>query len=251
MVGTTGAPPPGRRRRQRPRRSDAGSEPEPLPLTRVTAVRAFEPFAEEHEAVRWLDEATEAEDTVDVLVEEGVGLLNRALHAQRTAAGDPYAHDLNAEQAVVVRIGYGSGDQVADGSFEVAHRIDVRGGMRGRGADLRPQERVAAVLGGRARVDASETLILRARTDLDGGRWREAAFQLRVGLEALLVELRDALADPGHEEDMAVLEERRSEAGTAANAALRGDLDPQTRQNVRELIELCERVLRRRRVLRG
>jgi hypothetical protein len=123
--------------------------------------------------------------------------------------------------------------------------------MRGRGADLRPQERVAAVLGGRARVDASETLILRARTDLDGGRWREAAFQLRVGLEALLVELRDALADPGHEEDMAVLEERRGEAGRAANAALRGDLDPQTRQNVRELIELCERVLRRRRVLRG
>ena len=215
-------------------------------------MRAFEPFDEEHEAVRWLDEATEAEDTVDVLVEDGINLLNRALHAQRTAAGDPYAHDLNAEQAVVVRIGYGSGDQVADGSFAVARRIDVRGGMRQRrGEDLRPQERVAAVLGGRERVDASETLILRARTDLDGGRWREAAFQLRVGLEALLVELRGALADPGHEEDMAVLEERRGEAGQAANAALRGDLDPETRQNVRELVELCERVLRRRRVLRG
>ena len=115
-----------------------------------------------------------------------------------------------------MRIGYGSGDQVADGSFEVARRIDMRGGgCAAPGDDLRPQERVAAVLGGRERVDASETLILRARTDLDGGRWREAAFQLRVGLEALLVELRGALADPGHEEDMAVLEERRGEAGKA------------------------------------
>lgn len=252
VIGTTGAPPPGRRRRQRPRRTDPDSAPEPLPLTRVTAVRAFEPFADPDEAARWLDEATEAEDTVDVLIDEGIGLLNRALHAQRTAAGDPYAHDLNPERAVAVRIGFGNGDQLVEGRYEEARRIDMRGGMRRRrGEDLRPQERVAAVLGGREQVDASETLILRARTDLDGGRWREAAFQLRVGLEALLVELRGALADPGHEEDMAVLEERRQQAGQAANAALRGDLDQPTRENVRELIELCERVLRRRRVLRG
>ena len=41
-------------------------------------------------------------------------------------------------------------------------------------------------------VDACETLLLRARADLDAGRRREAALQLRVGLEALLVELEEA-----------------------------------------------------------
>ena len=108
------------------------------------------------------------------------------------------------------------------------------------------------MLGGRERLDACETLLLRARADLDAGRDREAALQLRVGLEALLVELHGALADPGHEEDMATLSERRGEAGEAANAALQRR--PRRRaasSRSRELLEICERVLRRRRVLRG
>jgi len=116
---------------------------------------------------------------------------------------------------------------------------------------MQPQERVAAMLGGREQADACETLLLRARSDLDAGRDREAALQLRVGLEALLVELAGALADPGHEEDMGTLQERKAEAGDAANAALRKDLDPGQQQSVQDLLEICERILRRRRVLRG
>lgn len=110
---------------------------------------------------------------------------------------------------------------------------------------------MAAILGGRERADACETLLLRARADLDAGRDREAALQLRVGLEALLVELKGALADPGHEEDMATLQARREEIGEAANAALRDELSNQQRTNVEELLALGERVLRRRRVLKG
>jgi hypothetical protein len=153
-----------------------------------------------------------------------------------------------------VRIGYGSGDEVAAGRFTLAREVDVRGGRRGRtrrDEELRPQERVAAVLGGRERIDACEPLVLRARADLNGGRLREAALQLRVGLEAMLAELPGALVDPGHDEDMAALESRRHEAGEAANVALRGELDPERARQVRELVEICERVLRRRRVLRG
>jgi hypothetical protein len=93
--------------------------------------------------------------------------------------------------------------------------------------------------------------MLRARADLDAGRTREAALQLRVGLEALLVELKGALEDADHEEDMGTLNARRAEAGDAANAALTGELDPGRAAHVRELLELSERVLRRRRVLRG
>ena len=54
---------------------------------------------------------------------------------------------------------------------------------------LRPQERLAAILGGRDVALACEELALRARLDADAGRWREAAFQLRVALEAAIAEL--------------------------------------------------------------
>jgi len=199
--------------------------------------------------------ACEAEDTVDVLVDEGLALLNRALHAQGVAAAEPRANsELAAEKAERILVGYGSGEEVAASRFRDARAVDVgprASRRRRRDEELRPQERVAALLGGREQLDACETLLLRARADLDAGRDREAALQLRVGLEALLVELKGALSDPGHEEDMGLLHERKSEAGDAANAALQGELGGGHRNHVEELLEICERLLRRRRVLRG
>ncbi|HXQ88251.1 MAG TPA: hypothetical protein VN733_01310 [Solirubrobacterales bacterium] len=242
-------------RRRRPRRVEAGEGPATLTLTRATAVRAFAPLESEGEAARWLDEACEAEDTVDVLVDEGLALLNRALHAQAVAAASPRAtSELSPEAAERILVGYGSGEEVAAGRFRDARAVDVgprASRRRRREEELRPQERVAALLGGREQLDACETLLLRARADLDAGRDREAALQLRVGLEALLVELRGALSDPGHEEDMDLLNERKGEAGEAANAALTGDLSEEQRRRVDELLSVSERVLRRRRVLRG
>jgi hypothetical protein len=218
-------------------------------------VRAFEPFDSKGEAASWLDSAVADEDMVDEVVMEGVRLLNRALHAHAAASGDPNGHELSPGRAAAVRIGYGSGEEVAGGLWTAACEVDVRagGGPRRlrRDSELRPQERVAAVLGGREQIDACETLLLRARADLDAGRQREAALQLRVGLEALLVELRGALTDPDHEEDMAALEARKREIGDAANMALKGDLNEESTRNVEELLALSERVLRRRRVLRG
>lgn len=243
----------GGRRRRRPRRPEA--EAAPLTLTRATAIRAFAPFGDEEEAARWLDEACEAEDTVDVLVEDGISLLNRALHAQALASANPHSRrGLAADGAERILIGFGSGEETAAGRFRDARQVDVApraSRRRRREEDLRPQERVAAILGSREQADACETLLLRARADLEAGRDREAALQLRVGLEALLVELEGALADPGHEEDMATLQARRSEVGDAANEALAGELSPERGSQVKELLELCERVLRRRRVLRG
>jgi hypothetical protein len=107
------------------------------------------------------------------------------------------------------------------------------------------------VLGGREQVDACELPLLRARADLDGGRRREAALQLRIGLEALLVELDGAVSEPAHETDMGELRERRGDAAEAARRAVAGELRPEDVGSVRELLEGCERVLRRRRVLRG
>jgi hypothetical protein len=255
VVQTLGAPSAPGRRRRRPRRSAAEEQPASLPLTRVTAIRAFAPLQSQAEAARWLDEACEAEDTVDVLVGDGIALLNRALHAQAVAAADPRAQShLAPERAVVVRLGYGSGEEIADGRFTDARAVDVGGGVsrrRRREEELRPQERVAAVLRGRERLDVCETLLLRARADLDAGREREAALQLRVGLEALLAELQGALSDPAHEQDMGAAAERKQAIGEAANAALVGPLSEDQLEAVEATQAICERILRRRRVLRG
>lgn len=253
VIETLGAPPPARRRRKRPRDAEVGEPPPELPVARATVVLAFNEFEDESAAEAWLGQAVTSEAAIDQLVEQGIDELNQALHAQAVASGDPYPQTVTPARAVVVRIGFGSGEALADGAFTSAHQVDPGLGpisrRRQRDEELRPQQRLAAVLGGREQLDACETLLLRARADLDGGRNREAALQLRVGLEALLIELRGALSDDGHEEDMATLQARRQEAGELANTALRGDLPPQQLQALSELLATAERVLRRRRVL--
>jgi hypothetical protein len=235
-----GAPPVGERRRRRGRPTPAEPEPGPLSRTRATIIRASSFFESQAEAARWLDMTGAAEDTVEALVDEAIATLNQALHAQAVAAADPYGRQLTPEQAERVILAYGSGEEAADSRFTDGRRIDLTprtaSRRRQREEELRPQERVAAILRGRERLDACETLLLRARADLDAGRDREAALQLRIGLEALLVELDGAMDDPGHEKDMTTLREHQ--------AAEQG---PQ----LEETLGICERVLRRRRVLNG
>ncbi len=254
MVETAAAPAAPRRRRRKPKRAEPGAEPETTALARVTVVRAPEPFDSSEQAERWLGETLDNAESIDAAVAEALALLNRALHAHAVAGADPLGREVRGEHAATVRIGHGSGKEVASGRFADAHEIDLRGGgrpRRRREEELRPQERVAALLGGREQLDACETLLLRARADLDAGRNREAALQLRVGLEALVVELDGALADPDHEKDMATLQSRRNEIGDAANEALHAELNATNLSSVRELLDVSERVLRRRRVLRG
>jgi hypothetical protein len=232
-----GAPTAGERKRRRGRPAPADPEPAPLALTRATVIRAAFPFEDQAEAARWLDEACEAEDTIEVLTAEAAATLNRALHAQAVAAAYPYGRELTPEQAERALLGYGSGEETADGRFTDARQVDLAplagSRRRRREEELRPQERVAAVLRGREQLDACETLLLRARADLNAGRTREAALQLRVGLEALLTELDGAVDDPGHEEDRATLREHQAEQESSTE----------------ETLAICERVLRRRRVL--
>ena len=97
---------------------------------------------------------------------------------------------------------------------------------------------MAATLGRREARIACETLLLRARADLDGERTREAALQLRVGLEALLAEVgrgrpsarRRAPGElassrrPRRRPISRRFGERRGMTGDAANEALAGEL---------------------------
>ena len=242
----------GRRRRGRAR--PAGQEPErpPIPVTRLTVIRPGA-FATEEDADAWLRDTATSETDRAELVDAALLIVNRALHAHGVAAQDPHGAGVSATAAIEIRIGYGSGDELADGRWAEAVGVELGAGRRHRTEALRPQERLAAVLGGREPTDACETLLLRARGDLDEGRSREAALQLRVGLEALLAEIRPGGVEaPGAAEqtaDLAALEGRRSITGTAANEALAGELSGTRADELAETLRLCERVLRRRRIL--
>jgi hypothetical protein len=253
VIETLGAPRAPSKRRRGSRIAAGASAPPTLPLARVTAVRAFAPFQGEDHAISWLKEALEDDERLDALVDEGIELLNRALHAHAVASADPHGDQLHPERAVAVRIGYGTGEEVAAGRFSAAREIDLRStraSRRKRRSDsLRPQERVAAVLAARERLDVGETLLLRARADLNARRFREAALQLRVGVEALLAEPPSAAGDPGQDRDLELLREQRREVGELANTGLRGELSEQAERSLREMLEIGERLLRRRRVL--
>ena len=118
----------------------------------------------------------------------------------------------------MVRVGYGSGDEVADGRFGDARELPGRRRARARRSMEAPEERFAALLGGREEVLPAEELVLRARADLNAGRLAEAALQARVALEALLaarvasrgLRRRPAARSAAHREAIAA----------AANAAL-------------------------------
>ncbi len=244
---TSDAPPAARRRlrRARPRDADPGSEPGPLPVSTLTAIRP-EPLGAHDAAHRWLESIRESDDEIAAELDGALLVVNRAIHALRTSTLDPHLADLSAHRALVVRIGFGTGDELADGRY--AEAIEVpRATRRRRLEELRPQERIAAILGRRERPSVADELLLRARGDLDAGRDREAALQLRVGLEALLAEPRDTTTQ-AERTDLETLDDRRAITGDAANEALAGELSDDRVAELSETLRLCERVLRRRRL---
>jgi hypothetical protein len=247
VVQTLGAKAPvGRSRRRRARQVEATEDVPEVPLTRLTVVPA-EPS--EPDAAQELRGIAGDPEAAEARVTQGLRAVNAVLRAHRVATRDPYGHEIGREAVLVARVGYGTGDGLADGRWEEAVEVAPPAHRRRRAEALRPQERVAAVLAGREPIDACETLLLRARADLDQGHHREAALQLRPGLEALLAELETA-AGSDQAEDLAALRERLDNAAAAAGDALSGELSAERTAEVAETLAICERVLRRRQILR-
>jgi hypothetical protein len=233
-----------RRRLRRRRARPAASEPEPAPVatSRATVIAAAPAGADA--AARWL--AAARGDEAEAHLADAVGVLNRILAAHRVAAADHALRDVTRDQALVARLGYGSGEEVADGHWTAAVQVPPPAPRDRRAAVLRPQERLAALLGGRSEPLACEELVLRARADLDRGATREAALQLRVALEAALAELAvhaDA-ADLGAR--LGELRAARGAVGDAANAALAGPLDRAQAAEVERVTARLEAALRAR-----
>jgi hypothetical protein len=180
-------------RRRRARSVPSEPEPEPVPTTRVTVIDPVS-LSAESQARAWLAEL-DREREVGV----AVTVANRVIHAHRIAAANPYVHEISAAQALVIRAGWGEGEQVADGRWLHAHALLEDGRERGvgrsprRGRDrswaLRPQERLAALLGARGAALVCEEFVLRARQDLDHGRLDHAALELERAYALALAEL--------------------------------------------------------------
>ncbi len=174
---------------------EAEPDPVPVPTSRATLVDPV-PLSAEVQAKSWLSDLDPERD-----VRADVATLNRVLHLHRIASADPYLHEVSASQALTIRAGWGEGEQVASGRWLHAREIHLkreRGaggaarvqGRRSRSAALRPQERLAALLGARTSSLLCEELTLRARLDLQEGRPRHAAVELDRALAAAVPELR-------------------------------------------------------------
>jgi hypothetical protein len=167
-------------------------EPEPEPravvVTRATTIDPVSVSAE-GQARAWLTGVDVERET-----RTAAGALNRMIAAHRIATADPYVREISPAQALVIRAGWGDGEQVAYGQWLHARELrlsDSRARRRagGRAAAMRPQERLAALLAARQQPLACEELTLRARLDLDEGRLALAAIELDRAYAAALIEL--------------------------------------------------------------
>jgi hypothetical protein len=244
VIATLGAPERRRLQRLRRKRRNAQPEPDPIPVVtgRATVVDVGSPFADSAQAAAWLASAGEQD------LAEDLAVLNRTLHAFRLVTADPYLMPVGRHQALVARIGYGAGEQVADGSWTEARELVRYRRWQRRSKVLQPQARLAALLGGRERGLVCEELALRARLDLDHGRHREAALQVLVALDAAIAELASDPTAQALTERLDELRSQREAIARAGQAALTGGLQQPDREVVEFTLGRIEAALRARAV---
>jgi hypothetical protein len=175
-------------RRARPRATTP--DPAPVATARATIIDPVS-LSAERQARSWLAEIDPERET-----RASIAVLNRVLFAYRIASADPYRYEVSPAQALVIRAGWGEGEQVASGRWLHARELPWAPSSRARrrpigyhSAALRPQERLAELLGARDEELLCEELALRARLDLDHARLRHAAMELDNALSAALWEL--------------------------------------------------------------
>jgi hypothetical protein len=230
---------------------EATPQPAPVATARSTIVDPISVSAE-HQARAWLKDLDAERD-----VRAAVGALNRLLHSHRIASADPYVHEVSPAQALVIRAGWGEGEQVADGRWLHARELplpvwsDLRSTGRrrrlraDRTAALRPEEHLAELLGGRGASLLCEDLALRARLDLDQGRTSLAAVELDRAFATALPELRTE-----GRQDLAVriaeLSQLRAGVALQAQAAMPDSAGAPAEESVRHGLERLEAALRAR-----
>jgi hypothetical protein len=243
---TLGAPRRSIVRGRRPKSAEPGEvDPDPVSISRVTVIDSIG-FEDEPTASQWLDRCRKDEHEREQATAHAICVVNRAIHAHRISSGDPYERELNRDQAQTVRLGYGGGDDVVDGHWRAAITVPAPRAA-GHRRMLGPQEQLAAILSGRRETHPSEDLALRARLDLEQGRTREAAIQLRAAADALEAELAASQAKQERTEGLTGSADRKRRVHDLGAAALAGELDDGQASTLTELLTEVERTLRRRR----
>ncbi|MCW3013301.1 MAG: hypothetical protein JWO02_393 [Solirubrobacterales bacterium] len=194
-ITVLGAPTRRPRLRRRAREAQTAGVPDEVPLLLATFVRGTNPLTKDSADAQLLRIA-DSEDEQQQWVADGLTVLNRAIRAYRAGSRDPYVTEVARRDARVVRIGYGTTDGLPDGAFTRAAVLPPPVGAKpSREERLAPSETTADVLAGRTSVLEGEDLLLRAFIDLDHGRTRAAALQVRAAVHLLELEL--AAADHG------------------------------------------------------
>jgi nucleotide-binding universal stress UspA family protein len=228
----------------------ATPEPAAVQTSRVTVIDPV-PLSADHQAQAWLDELDRERD-----VRAATRVVNRVLHFQRVASANPYVHEVSPAQALVIRAGWGEGEQVADGRWLHARELawDAsgrrlvqlrRGGRAERSAALRPQERLARLMGAQATILLCEELALRARLDLEQERPVHAALELDRAYALALGELRDE-----QRQDLAIrvaeLEQLRARVTEQAQTVLARSGEPVDEEILTHALERLQAALRAR-----
>ena len=208
-------------------------------MTKVTVVDA-DPIFDDATAADWLRR-------VSVVPDFAPRILERLVTSFRAASGDPFLADFDVTRAWRTRVGYGSGDQVAEGEWTDAFDLGPPAESRHeRRSKQRQTDRFVALLSARDAILACEELTLRARLDLTLGRHREAALQLEAALTAACAELAGWRGQRDIAERLAELETYRIAVVPAATAARQGTLDAAALVTVSEALERLEAALRAR-----
>jgi hypothetical protein len=205
-----------RRGRIGARRPQANPEPAPTAVSigRATVIDPV-PLAAERQAHAWLSDLDDEHEASAAST-----ILNRLLFAHRIASANPHVREISTAQALVVRAGWGEGEQVAYGQWLHARELPPpKAGRRRRVAALRPEEHLAVLVGAREEALICEELTLRARLDLDQRRLAHAAIELERAYAAALGEL-DTERRPDLAIRVAELRELRPGVERAAQAVL-------------------------------
>jgi hypothetical protein len=238
VVGVTSAPALLPRLRRKGRDVESAAPPNEVPLSLVTFVKGTAPLDDAGEAQRRFEAMRSSEEDQQDWVDDGLEVLNRAIRAYRAGAHDPYVLEVARRDTRRVRIGYGTTDEVQEGEWRAAFELAPPIGVRSKRAErLRPSEAVATVLSGRGRVLEAEDVILRALVDLDHGRTRAAAHQVRAAMNLFVDELGPQTPSGHGRPDLATL---AGKAEQLAAAAAHRSLDDAEEDELEQLIDAMD-----------
>lgn len=251
MIEEREARPP-RKRRFGKRPGQEPPEPE-VGFTRATVALATSPL-ESAEDIEQFERSLGDESEREELAERALATVNRAIHGAAVARVEPQVTERGRSNALAIRWGHGSGEELAVGNYTLAREETApRRTRRRRADDAVGQERLAAMLGNHDSPDAAETLILRASLDLAAGRAREAAIMLSAAVQMLSQGPagRELSRDGEQAGDLAALTALADELQEIATDALRRHPGQVETERIREACRIAERILRRRKVRRG